>query len=69
MASTRDSHSFAVLSPPQVKSKRLYDTPSMRTLLTQFKCSKEKPVCLQCRQLNKECKYSPKVTRSPLTRQ
>jgi hypothetical protein len=32
-------------------------------------CSKERPTCAQCRQLQKECVYSPKVVRSPLTRQ
>ncbi|KAJ5111125.1 hypothetical protein N7532_001660 [Penicillium argentinense] len=53
MASTRDSHSFACDECRLRKSR----------------CSKERPVCLQCRQLNKECKYSPKVSRSPLTRQ
>ncbi|KAJ5116212.1 hypothetical protein N7456_000560 [Penicillium angulare] len=53
MASTRDSHSFACDECRLRKSR----------------CSKERPVCVQCRQLNKECKYSPKVTRSPLTRQ
>ncbi|KAJ5885154.1 hypothetical protein N7495_009664 [Penicillium taxi] len=53
MASTRDSHSFACDECRLRKSR----------------CSKERPICLQCRQLNKECKYSPKVTRSPLTRQ
>ncbi|KAJ5819863.1 hypothetical protein N7474_005454 [Penicillium riverlandense] len=53
MASTRDSHSFACDECRLRKSR----------------CSKEKPVCLQCRQLNKECKYSPKISRSPLTRQ
>ncbi|KAJ5886722.1 uncharacterized protein N7473_009396 [Penicillium subrubescens] len=53
MASTRDSHSFACDECRLRKSR----------------CSKERPVCLQCQQLNKECKYSPKVTRSPLTRQ
>ncbi|KAJ5909907.1 hypothetical protein N7504_004550 [Penicillium tannophilum] len=53
MASTRDSHSFACDECRLRKSR----------------CSKERPICLQCRQLNKECKYSPKVSRSPLTRQ
>ncbi|PYI07059.1 C6 transcription factor [Aspergillus sclerotiicarbonarius CBS 121057] len=53
MASTRDSHSYACDECRLRKSK----------------CSKEKPVCAQCKQLNKECNYSPKVTRSPLTRQ
>ncbi|KAH8426456.1 putative C6 transcription factor (Gal4) [Aspergillus melleus] len=53
MASTRDSHSYACDECRLRKSK----------------CSKEKPVCAQCKQLNKECKYSPKITRSPLTRQ
>ncbi|CAI7578145.1 unnamed protein product [Penicillium glandicola] len=53
MASTRDSHSFACDECRLRKSR----------------CSKERPVCLQCRQLNKECLYSPKVSRSPLTRQ
>ncbi|KAJ5124206.1 uncharacterized protein N7515_008031 [Penicillium bovifimosum] len=53
MASTRDSHSFACDECRLRKSR----------------CSKERPVCLQCRQLNKECIYSPKVNRSPLTRQ
>ncbi|KAJ5864689.1 uncharacterized protein N7529_006605 [Penicillium soppii] len=53
MASTRDSHSFACDECRLRKSR----------------CSKERPICLQCRQLNKECLYSPKVSRSPLTRQ
>ncbi|PWY82209.1 C6 transcription factor [Aspergillus heteromorphus CBS 117.55] len=53
MASTRDSHSYACDECRLRKSK----------------CSKEKPTCAQCSQLNKECKYSPKVSRSPLTRQ
>ncbi|KAL4892926.1 fungal-specific transcription factor domain-containing protein [Aspergillus ambiguus] len=53
MASTRDSHSYACDECRLRKSK----------------CSKEKPTCAQCKQLDKECKYSPKVTRSPLTRQ
>ncbi|KAE8306606.1 fungal-specific transcription factor domain-containing protein [Aspergillus transmontanensis] len=53
MTSTRDSHSYACDECRLRKSK----------------CSKEKPTCAQCRQLNKECKYSPKITRSPLTRQ
>ncbi|CAK40832.1 lactose regulatory protein lac9 and GAL4-like protein [Aspergillus niger] len=53
MASTRDSHSYACDECRLRKSK----------------CSKEKPTCAQCKQLNKECNYSPKVTRSPLTRQ
>ncbi|KAJ5472982.1 hypothetical protein N7530_006983 [Penicillium desertorum] len=53
MASTRDSHSFACDECRLRKSR----------------CSKERPICLQCRQLNKECIYSPKVSRSPLTRQ
>ncbi|KAJ5738538.1 hypothetical protein N7493_001693 [Penicillium malachiteum] len=51
--STRDSHSFACDECRLRKSR----------------CSKDRPVCIQCSQLNKECKYSPKVTRSPLTRQ
>ncbi|CRG82890.1 putative transcriptional regulatory protein C139,03 [Talaromyces islandicus] len=33
------------------------------------KCSKQKPTCDQCFKLGKECIYSPKVVRSPLTRQ
>ncbi|KAL5358144.1 fungal-specific transcription factor domain-containing protein [Aspergillus floccosus] len=53
MASTRDSHSYACDECRLRKSK----------------CSKERPTCAQCKQLNKECNYSPKVTRSPLTRQ
>ncbi|KAJ6037903.1 hypothetical protein N7499_004115 [Penicillium canescens] len=53
MASTRDSHSFACDECRLRKSR----------------CSKQRPVCLQCRQLNKECIYSPKARRSPLTRQ
>ncbi|GES65353.1 C6 transcription factor [Aspergillus terreus] len=53
MASTRDSHSYACDECRLRKSK----------------CSKERPTCAQCKQLNKECNYSPKITRSPLTRQ
>ncbi|KAF7718772.1 Fungal Zn(2)-Cys(6) binuclear cluster domain-containing protein [Penicillium ucsense] len=53
MASTRDSHSFACDECRLRKSR----------------CSKDRPVCLQCQQLGKDCRYSPKVTRSPLTRQ
>ncbi|OJJ43461.1 hypothetical protein ASPZODRAFT_74508 [Penicilliopsis zonata CBS 506.65] len=53
MISTRDSHSYACDECRLRKSK----------------CSKERPICAQCRQLNKECSYSPKITRSPLTRQ
>ncbi|KAL4973728.1 fungal-specific transcription factor domain-containing protein [Aspergillus desertorum] len=53
MASTRDSHSYACDECRLRKSR----------------CSKEKPTCAQCKQLDKECKYSPKITRSPLTRQ
>uniref|UniRef100_A0A093XWE5 Regulatory protein GAL4 n=1 Tax=Talaromyces marneffei PM1 TaxID=1077442 RepID=A0A093XWE5_TALMA len=34
-----------------------------------FACSKGKPKCLQCLKLGKECIYSPKIVRSPLTRQ
>ncbi|KAL2219178.1 putative C6 transcription factor [Thermoascus aurantiacus ATCC 26904] len=53
MTSTRDSHAYACDECRLRKSK----------------CSKERPSCAQCRQLKKECNYSPKVTRSPLTRQ
>ncbi|GIK01125.1 lactose regulatory protein lac9 and GAL4-like protein [Aspergillus viridinutans] len=53
MASTRDSHSYACDECRLRKSR----------------CSKERPTCAQCKQLNKECNYSPKITRSPLTRQ
>ncbi|OJJ34169.1 hypothetical protein ASPWEDRAFT_52449 [Aspergillus wentii DTO 134E9] len=52
-SSTRDSHSYACDECRLRKSK----------------CSKERPTCAQCKQLNKECKYSPKISRSPLTRQ
>ncbi|OJK00737.1 hypothetical protein ASPACDRAFT_42227 [Aspergillus aculeatus ATCC 16872] len=53
MASTRDSHSYACDECRLRKSR----------------CSKEKPTCAQCKQLHKDCNYSPKITRSPLTRQ
>ncbi|KAL2009100.1 hypothetical protein VTN00DRAFT_7294 [Thermoascus crustaceus] len=53
MTSTRDSHAYACDECRLRKSK----------------CSKERPSCAQCRQLKKECTYSPKITRSPLTRQ
>ncbi|PGH31234.1 transcriptional regulatory protein GAL4 [[Emmonsia] crescens] len=32
-------------------------------------CSKQRPTCSLCKQLKKECVYSPKVVRTPLTRQ
>ncbi|PWY96059.1 hypothetical protein BO94DRAFT_143759 [Aspergillus sclerotioniger CBS 115572] len=32
------------------------------------RCSKERPVCARCRQLDKGCIYPPKKTRTPLTR-
>ncbi|KAL1981234.1 hypothetical protein VTN96DRAFT_2947 [Rasamsonia emersonii] len=53
MSSSRDSHSYACDECRARKSR----------------CSKERPACAQCRQLQKECVYSPKVIRSPLTRQ
>ncbi|KAG5302126.1 fungal specific transcription factor domain-containing protein [Histoplasma ohiense] len=37
--------------------------------LRKSKCSKERPTCSLCKQLKKECVYSPKVVRTPLTRQ
>ncbi|BDD63378.1 hypothetical protein MAP00_008275 [Monascus purpureus] len=53
MINTRDSHSYACDECRLRKSR----------------CSKERPSCMQCRQLNKQCNYSPKIARSPLTRQ
>ncbi|OAX81130.1 hypothetical protein ACJ72_04532 [Emergomyces africanus] len=32
-------------------------------------CSKQRPTCSLCKQLKQECVYSPKVVRTPLTRQ
>ncbi|PGH01944.1 hypothetical protein AJ79_07775 [Helicocarpus griseus UAMH5409] len=37
--------------------------------LRKSKCSKQRPACSLCKQLGKECVYSPKVVRTPLTRQ
>ncbi|QID82733.1 transcription factor [Saccharomyces pastorianus] len=36
--------------------------------LKKLKCSKEKPKCAKCLKNNRECRYSPKTKRSPLTR-
>ncbi|EED13842.1 C6 transcription factor (Gal4), putative [Talaromyces stipitatus ATCC 10500] len=53
MSSARDAQNFACDECRARKSR----------------CSKGKPKCLQCLKLGKECVYSPKVVRSPLTRQ
>lgn len=53
MSSARDAQNFACDECRARKSK----------------CSKGRPTCLQCFKLGKECVYSPKVMRSPLTRQ
>ncbi|OJD16832.1 hypothetical protein AJ78_03022 [Emergomyces pasteurianus Ep9510] len=37
--------------------------------LNSIACSKQRPTCSLCKQLKKECVYSPKVVRTPLTRQ
>ncbi|KAH8803555.1 Zn(II)2Cys6 transcription factor [Xylogone sp. PMI_703] len=34
-----------------------------------LKCSKDRPSCVNCIQQGKKCQYSPKVNRTPLTRQ
>ncbi|KAH8703730.1 putative C6 transcription factor [Talaromyces proteolyticus] len=53
MSSVRDAQNFACDECRARKSK----------------CSKGKPICDQCLKIGKECIYSPKVVRSPLTRQ
>jgi len=38
-------------------------------VIEEQKCSRERPACALCFQHGKECNYSPRVERTPLTRQ